>query len=276
MSFWPCPDQDDPFTKVVRERYQANVVKGPRTGIDPLDILAKAYDRDAVENRGSLRNLIEGVDWPEIQDDQAADLSGTRSVDVDASLAMDLTGKFLKALGVPIPDAGVDANLWRGASKFSFEVHDVNVHSFDIGSLGNSIEGHEIPQTGATRIFFDGLAKLFLISHTLTSPKFAVKGSSERGQSVEANVSAIKDLIGEAEAKVSWKLETEDTISFEGTEALTFAVSVISTGVTQDGRLFLGNSKDDVRYLDNTPQAHPLYDEAGLLELDEGSAVAAQ
>src|ERR1700712_5544665 len=102
MGFHPCNHAEDPFTRRVREVYDANVVAAPRSGVDPLDTLAVRGRR--VGPRGRLQGLLDGESprLPAVRAVSVADLSGVRSATVDLDLALSLSGKFLASLGVPI------------------------------------------------------------------------------------------------------------------------------------------------------------------------------
>jgi hypothetical protein len=106
MAFRACPRKDDPFERRVRETYGANVVRAPREGIDPLTTVARQDDRWSP--RGHLRYVLDGAppEFPPVISSPAAAMSGTRSAEVNAKLGLDLSAKFLSALGLPVPTAG--------------------------------------------------------------------------------------------------------------------------------------------------------------------------
>jgi hypothetical protein len=106
---------------------------------------------------------------------------------------------------VPVPGVDVTASLWKGASGFTFEVGDVMENQVDVARLGRALMGRRIERTPATAVFLDGDGTgLCLLTQTLTSRSFAVRGTSDRGQSVKVAVDAIRDLLGTASATVSW------------------------------------------------------------------------
>ena len=147
MGFLSCADQQDPFTRRVREIYRANVVRAPRTGIEPLDALA--VRKTVVQARGRLATMIDGdrPDLPVPGQDEVAALSGERSTAVDVGLGVDLTAGFFAALGVPVPSANATASLWQGAARMRFEVRDVTQHQVDVSELGRALNGCRIVRT---------------------------------------------------------------------------------------------------------------------------------
>ncbi len=249
MAFRACPRKDDPFERRVRETYGANVVGAPRAGIDPLTTVAKQDDR--VELRGHLRYILEGdpPEFPPVTSSPAAAMSGTRSAEVKAALGLDLSAKFLTALGLPAPDAELTATLWQGAAAFTFEVRDVMDNQVDLAHLGRAINGRLVARTPATEIFLaDETQQLLLITRTLTTPTFAVRASGTGGQAVKIAVDGISDLVGSAHADVSWKHEHDDWVSFRGATPVTFGFAVVPCLIDPARRLKFGLTRSDVKF----------------------------
>lgn len=279
MGFLRCT-RDDPLTSRVRELYGANIVRAPRVGLDPLDVLARKGDH--VEKRGALAPLISGeepLDLPPVADSPAAEISGHRSVTVDADLGAELGAAFVAALGVPVPGAAVRARLWQGAREFSFEVRDVRERQIDVNALGRSLKGRRIDTASpAAALYLDGGdVRMHIVSRTLTSPHIAVRVTGGGGQSLEADVDAISDLLGEAEAQISWRREHDGAVAFRGPHAATFALAALPCNLGPEGTFTLGLEIRDASYLDvpgaeEVPllvAAHlPLVNQDGLLDVD--------
>jgi hypothetical protein len=282
MGFMPCSDQHDPFTKKVRSVYRAGVVRAPRTGIDPLDALA--VRKTVVEQRGRLARMIAG-DPPALPDpshDEVAELRGQHSTAVDVGLGLDLTTKFLAALGLPIPSASVTGTLWKGAHQVEFEVRDVTQHQIDLSELGQALTGRHIVRNPATDVFFsDEKTRLMVITRTLMSSSFAVHAVRQGGQSLEVRVDALADFLGETHANAAWSLEGESTLSFRGTTAATFAFAAVPCAIAEDGTFIFGLEFADATMGDRPvpePVMRPVFDTAGLLTFDSddsGQAVSA-
>ncbi len=249
MAFRACPRRDDPFERRVRETYGANVVGAPRAGIDPLTTVARQDDR--VEPRGHLRYILEGEPprFPPVTSSPAAAMSGTRSAEIKAALGLDLSAKFLSALGLPVPGADLTATLWQGASTFTFEVRDVMDNQVDLAHLGQAINGRLVARTPATEIFLaDETQQLLLITRTLTTPTFAVRATGTGGQTVKIAVDGISDLVGSAHADVSWKREHDDWVSFRGAAPVTFGFAVVPCLIDPARRLRFGLTSSDVKW----------------------------
>lgn len=276
MAFRACPRKDDPFERRVRETYGANVVGAPRAGIDPLTTVARQDDR--VEPRGHLRYILEGdpPEFPPVTSSPAAAMSGARSAEVKAKLGLDLSAKFLSALGLPVPGADLTATLWEGAATFTFEVRDVMDNQVDLAHLGQAINGRLVAPTPATEIFLaDETQQLLLITRTLTTPTFAVRAGGAGGQAVKIAVDGITDLVGSARAGVSWQRERDNWVSFRGAAPVTFGFAVVPCFINAGRRLMFGLTSSDVKFGGPHPTAsqvesHPVIDDgrAGLLSFD--------
>lgn len=278
MAFSACGRREDPFTRRVREVYRANVVRAPRAGIDPLHTLA--VRRRRVEPRGRVEAMVDGgpLALPPPSAAPVAELAGIRSAAVDLDLGVALSATFLSALGVPVPGAEVTASLWRGASGFTFEVHDVVEHDVDIAALGQALEGRRIVRNAATAVFFTGDGTdLYLITRTLTSPSFSVRATGSGGQSIGVAVDGLADLLGQAGATVSWTAEHDDSVSFRGSTPVTFAFGAVPCGLDAVGNVVFGLTAGDLTF-GGADQGHqtepgPVIDESGLVDLDEPRTV---
>lgn len=274
MGIQPC-HHEDPFVQAVR-RYGANVLSGPQTGVEPLAILLKAKRHNKAELRGMLSDIIlddSPIHWPSPKPQLAADLSGSRAVDVDAELALNLAGKFLKGLGVPLPDAKLDISIWKGASAFAFEIKDVIIHRILATELSESLAGRRIKRDASTEGFFSHWAEMFVILRTLTSSEFTLTATSKHGQSIKVDISAIKDVLGESSGTVEWEVLAENSVAFKGPQPLVFAFAALPIGIHESGEIFLG-SETSVSFFETPPsrdlesEVGPLYSENGLVQLD--------
>ena len=271
MGFRACVDRQDPFTRTVREVYRANVVRAPRTGIEPLDTLA--VRKTAVQPRGRLATMIDGdpVDLPASRRDAVAALGGERSTALEVGLGVDLTTTFFAAIGIPVPSAKATASLWKGAHRLTFEVRDVTQHEVDLAELGRALDGRRLVRNPATDVFFvDDRTRLLVITRTLTSACFAVRAVAEAGQSVDLQVDALADVLGEASARVAWSAEGDSTVSFRGRRPATFAFACVPCAVAADRTVVFGLESQATlgQPAAPVPTMRPVIDEPGLLALD--------
>src|SRR3954451_8403285 len=72
--------------------------------------------------------------------------------------------------------------------------------------------------TPATKIFLtDPFVRLLMVSRVLVSWHFAVHMTGQSGQSAGISIDALRGVLGEAHASVSWKRESAQTVAFKGT-----------------------------------------------------------
>jgi hypothetical protein len=272
MGFAPCA-REDPFTRKVRDVYRANVVRAPRTGIAPLDVVAVGARR-RVEPRGRLAALLTGdvPDLPRPTSGEVADLRGQRSTSLDLSVGVELTATFLAALGLPVPGTNVAATLWEGARKVSFEVRDVIERRIDIARLGTALTGCRIARNAATEVFFaEPKAQMLVITRTLSSAGFAVQATGRRGQSAKVAVDGLAEIFGEVTADARWSVEGESTIAFRGRTPATFAFGAVPCALRSDASVVFGLEVTDKTFGARdivVPQERPAIDDIGLLTFD--------
>lgn len=269
----PCAGED-PFTRKVRDVYRANVVRAPRTGIAPLDVLAVGARR-RVEPRGRLDALLSGTapTLPRPTSGDVADLLGQHSTKLDLSVGADLTATFLTALGLPVPGANIAATLWNGARTLSFEVRDVVERRVDIARLGSALTDCRVARNAATEVFFaEPGAQMLIITRTLSSAAFAVHAAGRGGQSVTAEVDGIAEVFGTASLDVGWSVEGESTIAFRGRTPATFAFGAVPCALKSDATLIFGLEVTDKTFGGEEaviPRERPAIDDSGLLAFDE-------
>ncbi|MDQ1744092.1 MAG: hypothetical protein QOE23_2431 [Pseudonocardiales bacterium] len=171
-----------------------------------------------------------------------------------------------------MPGAEISTSLWSGANSVDFEVRDVTERRVDLGLLGRALTGRTFDENSATRIFLteQGL-RMLVITRTLVSRHFAVHATRRGGQSAEISVDAIESLIGKATMTIDWKLESTETISFQGETAATFAFGAVPCVIQPDRSIVFGIEVDDLTFGRGSkpPEVKPLVDEDGLLDFDD-------
>ena len=279
MTFWKCT-QEDPLTVKIREVYSANVIRAPRSDLEPLIVLAKRADH--IEKRGHMRYLISGPDpeFPPSTTSPAADLRLGRSANVDVRVGVELASKFLGGIGLSIPSARIQADIWKSAASFVFEVSDVKVRQVDVNHLGEALIGRRIDRKSpAAEIFFRGEDIYgYVVSRTLTSTNFSIQAFDKRGQAISAEIEALEKLVVNGDASASWQHEDGKAISFKGPDPAAFAFSAVPIQIRPDGTFSLGLELRGAAFLDETecgdiPESvlmHlPMIHDNGLLDIDE-------
>jgi hypothetical protein len=199
-------------------RYGYNVVRLPRQGLDPLDVLGK---NKSLQRLGRLKSV-----WQTSRDEPrpgesrvVADMEGAKSDDLDLSIGLKILSGLLSALGAAAP---VDF-AYKRARKIQFTFTNVVSQAVDPLEVGAYLGSGDLDRQNdvALHYFTDDDAQAFVITEVLRSDAINLTAKSERGTSVSVDVPAIANAVG---AKVGVRAGGADqaTITYTGREHLTF------------------------------------------------------
>lgn len=225
--------QDDATTFLKGIGY--NVVRHPREGINPLDLIGR--QNDSVDYLGPLNRLITNPPGalPTIHPDtEGVKIQGKTSSRLDFSLGLDILGAVIGSFGGNLGLSGSFTNARQIQFVFD-EVKSEHVVPLEVGDylrdgvvdVGNLI----------LRQYVMGRGELFLITRVVKSRKFLVRFERDNEVSASVNVPALQQIAG-AELKVAASVEKNHEITFEGTRHLTFGFKCYEVGVV-DGTLTL-------------------------------------
>jgi hypothetical protein len=200
-----------------------NVVKLPRTGIEPMDVIGRD---DTTQWLGPLSAVWKStVDVPQPRPPRPAGaVNGQKTDNLDFSFGLKILANALAAFGATVPS--VDFAFLR-ARKVQFSYTGVTstvVSPFDAGnylaagtlSTNNPVVRH---------YFSEPDSEAFLIVDVLKSDSITVTASDEHGASVGLDVPAIQGVVG-ANVKVKASGAGNDTITFTGASPVTFGFIV--------------------------------------------------
>jgi hypothetical protein len=199
-------------------KYGYNVVRLPRQGLDPMDLLGK---NKALQRLGRLKTVWQ-TSRPEPQPgapQAVADMEGSRSDDLDLSVGLKVLSGILSALGA---DAPVDF-AYKRARKIQFGFTNVvseGVDPLEVGAYlgsGDLDRGNDV----AMHYFTDEDAQAFVVTEVLRSDTIHLTAKSETGTEVAVDVPAIANAVG---AKVAVRAggAQEATLTYSGRARLTF------------------------------------------------------
>lgn len=209
-----------------------NVVRLPRGGIEPLDLLGR--DDGAMEWLGHLETLWQSpLPLPKTLAPQpAADIEGKRT----DSLGLDVGLSLLKGvLSIFNAGAGLDA-AYSQASSLEFTYTNVTAHrvaALDIGAyLARGTTDRDNPVI--RRYFLGDKAEGFVLTEVLKSDQLKVTARSDRGESLKVDVDQISATLG-AHAGVKVSQSTENAVVYAGNTPVTFAFRLLRIAFA-DGR----------------------------------------
>lgn len=184
----------------------------------------------------------------------------------------ELTAKLLSVIGIPAPGAELTTSLWSSTRSIDFEVPDVSEEKLDLGALGKALIGRTIGTSPATQ----DLLRQPRRAHAADNPNSGQPAHRDpfhlRSRPVFRGFSGRdRNLIGKANASVSWKQESSDIISFTGTTPVTLAFAAVPCAIQPDHSFKFGVEQDELTFGTNVaaPAEQPVIAKDSLLDFDE-------
>jgi hypothetical protein len=257
-----CNDQSVKFLKGLGY----NVVRHPRVGIAPLDLVGKQNGEFLF--LGPLNLLITNPPGPlpsVTLDQPAGSINGQTSSKIDIGLGATILGSIIGAMG-----GNLGLNLgYTNAQKMTFTYGDVVADETLPLAVGNYLRSATVDAGNLIlREYVFGNGDLFLITRTVRSRKFTVTYERTDGVPVSVDVPALQGLAG-ANLKVSLTGGRGHVVTFEGPTPLVFGFQCLSVGV-ENGVLSLENVAAGAAILGVGGAAAaptPVLEERGLLNL---------
>ena len=205
-----------------------NVVRHPRDGINPLDLIG-AF-KDAVHQLGGLDKLITNPppNAPTITRDQiAADLEGQQSDKQAAGIGLSFQKQVLAGQKVAFD---VSAQ-YQKARRLQFTFNDVvtdTVAPLDVGEYLK--QGQVNADNLVLQQFVLGQGTLFLITQTLKAKRITVKSENENGSEVKVDVPVIKG-IASGKVNVEASADQSSLVTYSGDKSIVFGFQAFRVGV---------------------------------------------
>jgi hypothetical protein len=196
-----------------------NVVRLPRVGIEPLDVLGRDQ---SIERLGSLDQM-----WSSSRERpaakgplDAAGVSGQKTSELKLSIGLKLLSSTLGALGATVPEVSA---AYSRASKITFTLNDVKAFVCDPLAVGEYLAEGDLSSANpiVRRYFDDEDTAAFVITEVLKSASFTVTASNDRGTAVNVDVPAIQQTVG-AKVSVNAASNGSGAVTYAGAELLTF------------------------------------------------------
>lgn len=200
-----------------------NVVKLPRAGIEPLDVVGRDRSMQWLGPIGGIWTSkspapVPGPPRP------AATVNGQKTDSLDVSLGLSVLANALAAFGASVPSLNVAYNK---ASQVQFAYTDVTQITVSPLDAGNYLAAGDLRTDNPTvRNYFQNKnCASFLITSVLKSASITVSATDQHGQEVSVDVPAVSGLVG-ANVSVKPASASSSTLTFTGPEAVTFGFVV--------------------------------------------------
>lgn len=200
-----------------------NMVKLPRAGIEPLDVLGR--DGKTLNQLGSITEVWSSTQpAPVAGAPQAASaIEGSRTSNLDINIGLKLLSSALAGLGASIGLPSLSAGFQR-AKRIQFQFTDVVSCAVTPFALGRYLSAGTLETSNpiVSRYFDDGETDEFILVEVLKSNAISVTTTDERGASIDADIAALQGALSSSvTAKVSGS--GASTLVFTGQTQATFA-----------------------------------------------------
>jgi hypothetical protein len=221
-----------------------NVVRTPRVGIEPLDVLGR--DKGYIDKLGSLSEIWDSTEpVPKASDPQpTANISGQKTQSLDLGIGLKLLAGVLTGMGSGIGLPSLQSKYKNSRSiEFKFvEVYSVGVTPF---ALGNYLAHGTLRLSNpVVQAYFDNeKTDEFIITEVLKSNSVGVTARDQTTAEVGLDVPAIQGAVG---ANVSVKTGANSTaeVIYEGRSLLTFGFKTLRALFANGSWRVKGNKPD--------------------------------
>jgi len=206
-----------------------NVVKLPRTGIEPMDVIGRDQTMQWLGPIDSIWTSAIPKPHPG-PPKPATTVNGQRTDALDLSLGLSILANTLAAFGVTVPSLDV---AYKSAHTVQFSYSNVTIIEVPPFSAGSYLAKGELQSANPTvkNYFLSGRATAYLIVQVLKSNSITVTASDSHGVGVDIDLAALHDV--DAKVGIKPSKSGNSTISFTGPDAITFGFAVQQ--ITRDG-----------------------------------------
>ncbi len=201
-------------------KYGYNVVRLPRTGIEPLDVIGS--DRAGVEALGRLPTIWDTpAKVPAVEDGNVAgEIKTVTTAELKLSVGLRVLEDILSGLGASVPRVDF-AYTGQRSLKFTFgNIRIAKVEPFAVGEYLKAGDLHTAnPWVG--RYFLDDDADALVLTEVLKSDAVSVTADSSGGTTAGVDVKAIQNVVG-GEVKVGVSGSNQSEVTYTGPRHLTF------------------------------------------------------
>jgi hypothetical protein len=199
-----------------------NVVKLPRPGIEPMDVIGRDQ---TLQWLGPIDSIwSSALPKPQPGPPKPASAVNGQSTDaLDLSVGLSILGNTLAAFGIAVPSLDL---AYKSAQAVRFSYTNVTLTSVAPFAAGSYLAKGQLQSDNPAvkNYFLSGQATAYLITQVLKSNSLTVSATDAHGTAVGVDLSAFQGV----DAKVSIKPSStgNSTLSFTGPDALTFGFAV--------------------------------------------------
>lgn len=247
--------EDPSLTYLNRLGY--NVVRLPRTGLNPLDVLGRE-GRHPPEHLGALPTVWKSAaKQPPVEDGVTAEIAGKTTSNIRIDFGLKILEGVLGAMGAAVPQVGL---AYSRARTIRFEFKEATVRKINLLMLGNYLSSGDLnSQSPIVRHYMlNEEAQAFVISDVLLSASLRVTALDEKESDAKVDVSAIQGAVSTS-IDVKAMAGTEGDLVYHGKMPLAFgykAHEIVVNGKSWDVRR-LDPSSDTALFGTGTKELAP-------------------
>ena len=222
-----------------------NVVKLPRGGIEPMDILGK--DKQATEWLGPLADVWSTtVASPIVTTNASMEISGQQTNSLDLSVGLKMLGNVLAAFGASTPslDAG-----YKNARSLQFTYGQVTSTSVRPLQAGNYLAAGTLNSANplVKHYMLEDESDAYLIFDVLKSNEISVVATDQHGAEIKVDLGVIQSLVG---AKVGLAVAGSGgtKLTYKGVAPVTFAFRAFEIAFDHGTWTLQGAGTDDLSF----------------------------
>jgi hypothetical protein len=210
-----------------------NVIRLPRTDIQPLQVLVKEDTR--LTRLGDLATILRPgtqVALPRLKENvAAANISGERTRDLSIGVGLSILGSVIGAMGGS--KLGLDVT-YKNARTAAFEFADVLEDRVDLADIDQYLTDADISAFSSHAAQLLEADSVYVMTSTIKSKKFIVQAKESSGTPIEIQIPEIQKTVG-GSVKVTSAREASSKVAYEGPQPLVFGF--------QAARLFYENGR---------------------------------
>jgi len=249
-------------------RFGYNVVKLPRTGIEPLLVLGR--DK-ALEPIGTISTVWSAPNAPPVpwSPRAATSIEGQKSDKLDLSIGLKILSNALAAFGATTPSLEFAYTRARKVQFTFSNVQSVGIEPFTVGEYLASGDLN-LKNPFVSRYFDGDDTRTYIVTEVLKSDTVTVTATDSNEKAIAVDVPAISAVVG-ANVKIKTGGDSSATLSYQGPEAVTFGFKAFEI-VYVNGRWSVKGVKpsgDLAFFLDDEDRAEvgELFNAGGLVRL---------
>lgn len=197
-----------------------NVIRLPKADVKPLQLYA--VNGGSLDRLGKVTTVFESgrsISLPQVSEGvEAANMSGQRTSELDASLGVDLLGSVIGAMGGS--ELGLELQ-YKSAKTVVFQFGTVTEDSIEVAAVDQYLTDAEVSpfSTHVSRLL--DADDVYITTGVLFATTLIVAITASRSGGAELKVPVIQELVG-ANVKVSGSATSASTVTYEGRVPLAF------------------------------------------------------